>query len=218
MNQTAHTNCLCQQKMHAPKFVVITGGPGAGKTAVLELIRKVVCPHIAILPEAASILFNGGFWRHDTLASKTAVQRAIYHVQTEMERIVAEESKTALALCDRGTIDGLAYWPKDTASFWSEIATTREAQFKKYAAVIHLRTPQDGRGYNNSNPVRIENASQALAIDENLIKVWDGHPNRIIIESADDFLEKANATITAIRTFIPDCCATKKSPSKRAPS
>jgi hypothetical protein len=54
-----------------------------------------------------------------------------------------------------------------------------------------------------------------LAIDENLIRVWEGHPKRIIIESADDFLDKANATISAIRTFIPDCCVTKKPPSKR---
>ncbi len=31
--------------------MVLTGGPGAGKTAILELVRRTLCPHVALLPE-----------------------------------------------------------------------------------------------------------------------------------------------------------------------
>ncbi len=43
--------------------VVLTGGPGAGKTAALEVIRRLYAPHVQVLPEAASIVFGGGFPR-----------------------------------------------------------------------------------------------------------------------------------------------------------
>lgn len=202
--------CHCKKETHTPKFVVITGGPGAGKTAVLELVQKVLCPHITVLPETASILFKGGFWRKDTIAGRKAIQRAIFHVQKELESILEEEKQTAIGLCDRGSIDGLAYWPNDEKSYWQELNTSREIEFQRYAAVIHLRTPNDGNGYNHENPFRIETAKQALEIDKKLIKVWEGHPHRIIIESTSDFMDKANQAIDAIQKLIPECCIKRK--------
>ena len=44
--------CECDQP-HVPRRVVLTGGPGAGKTAVLELVRRSLCRHVRILPESA---------------------------------------------------------------------------------------------------------------------------------------------------------------------
>ncbi len=52
--------CSCKMPRHGSKLVVLTGGPGAGKTAVLEVVRRRFCEHVAVLPEAASILFGGG--------------------------------------------------------------------------------------------------------------------------------------------------------------
>ena len=43
--------CHCKRTTHGdPALVVITGGPGAGKTAVLEVARRYLCEHIAVLP------------------------------------------------------------------------------------------------------------------------------------------------------------------------
>lgn len=44
--------CPCKEP-HERRRVVLTGGPGAGKTAVLELIRRSFCEHVKVLPEAA---------------------------------------------------------------------------------------------------------------------------------------------------------------------
>jgi hypothetical protein len=46
---------------HDARLVAVTGGPGAGKTAVLELAARSLCEHVAILLEAATIVFGGGF-------------------------------------------------------------------------------------------------------------------------------------------------------------
>src|SRR5262245_41814414 len=103
-------SCACS-KTHPTKLVVLTGGPGAGKTAILELIKHHGCEHVVVLPEAATIVFRGGFPRGVSEPARRAAQRAIFHVQRELEQLALEEGRGAVALCDRGTIDGLAYWP-----------------------------------------------------------------------------------------------------------
>jgi predicted ATPase len=186
--------------------VVLTGGPGAGKTATLEFARRSFCRGIAILPEAASILFGGGFWRSSTTAGRKAAQRAIFHVQDEQERLLIEEERFAFALCDRGTVDGLAYWPEPEASFWRELHTSREAMLGRYYAVIHLRTPAAGHGYNHDNPLRTEDAGTAHEIDERILGAWQGHPNLHVIDSAEDFMTKVQTVMKLIQSFLPDCC------------
>lgn len=198
--------CSCKLENHKSKFVVLTGGPGAGKTAILEIAKKSFCEHISILPEAASIVFKGGFWRGESMPAKKAAQRAIFHIEKELESIIKEEGKAAIGLCDRGTIDGIAYWPSDEKSFFSELNTTKEKEFEKYSAIIHLRTPTLDGGYNHSNPIRIETAKQALEIDEKIVKAWNGHPKRYFIDSTKNFLEKISIAINHIKNELPDCC------------
>lgn len=82
--KNAMTPCECRDA-HVRRRIVLTGGPGAGKTALLELIRQSFCEHVTVLPEAASIVFGGGFPRHDDDECRRAAQRAIYHVQRQLE-------------------------------------------------------------------------------------------------------------------------------------
>lgn len=198
--------CSCEPVIGTGKRVVITGGPGAGKTAILEIARKHFCERISILPEAASIIFSGGFWRHDTLPAKKAAQRAIFHIQKELEQLVEEEQLTNVALCDRGTLDSLAYWPGDEKLFWKEVGSSKEIELSRYAVVIHLRTPPIEKGYNHQNPVRTESAEQAAEIDKRIAVAWQDHPRRFFVDSHLDFLEKVNQAMTLIKNELPDCC------------
>ena len=65
--------CGCATQ-HQWKTIVLTGGPGAGKTAVLELVRQEFCAHVQILPEAAGIVFGGGFPRTGSLEWRRSAQ------------------------------------------------------------------------------------------------------------------------------------------------
>ena len=203
-------NCECEKETHHPRLIVLTGGPSAGKTAVLEMALKTFCPHVTVIPEAASIIFGGGFFRRETLPAKKGSQRAIFKVQRELERIILEEKRAAVAICDRGTVDGLAYWPGSEEEFWSENESSKQEELSRYDAVIHLRTPDLTQGYNLNNPVRIESAQEALKIDEKLLKAWTDHSNRHLIESQDDFLSKATKAIETIQSYLPTCCQKTK--------
>jgi len=188
------------------KLIVITGGPGAGKTAVIEMAKKILCKHSIILPEAASIIFGGGFWRLPSISARSAAQRAIFHVQNEMENLILGEANWSMGLCDRGTLDGLAYWPLEEKLFWEMSHSTHEKELSRYLAVIHLRSPSDQLGYNHSNPLRTETSREALEIDERIAKIWRAHPNYEVVESSLDFLTKANQALQLISKYRPDCC------------
>jgi hypothetical protein len=96
-------------------------------------------------------------------------------------------------------VDGGAYWPDGFDEFFRELQTTLESEYARYAAVIHLRTPATEQGYNKENLLRTESAQQARAVDERIHQLWSGHPRLTIINSADDFLVKANRALAAIQ-------------------
>ena len=187
--------------MTGARRIVLTGGPGAGKTAVLELVRKAFHARVHVLPESAGILFGGGFPRSPELPLRRAAQRAIFYVQRELEA-TAEATDATLVLCDRGTVDSLAYWP-GPGDLFATVGTTLEEQYARYAAVIHLRTPPAGEhGYNHLNPLRVETPAEAAAIDERIARAWAAHPRRYEVAATNDFLVKAGRAIDLIRAEL----------------
>lgn len=184
---------------------MVTGGPGGGKTALLELARRDLCEHVALLPEAAGIVYGGGFPRREAQPNRRAAQRAIYAVQRELERDAIEEGKAGLVVGDRGTIDALAYWAGDVGEFWRDVGSSVERELARYATVIHMRTPPASE-YNHRNPLRTESAAEAARIDERIVEAWRAHPRRFIIDHRADFFEKASAALRIIRAEVPACC------------
>ena len=207
MNQfMCDLECSCEINHEPIQLIVLTGGPGAGKTAILEYVKKIFCKHVAILPEAASLLFGGGFWRLNSVSAKKAEQRAIYYVQREFEKMVIDENQWILGLCDRGTLDSLAYWPGDEDEFFKALSTSKEKEYQKYKAVIQVATPNIKNGYNHQNPIRIETAEEALKIDKRIHEIWKGHPHYTFINSSDHFIDKVRLTEKIIRSLAQDIC------------
>lgn len=203
MNLRSWVRCDCLE-VHTPKRVVLTGGPGAGKTAILELIGHFFCHHVRVLPESAGVVFGGGFPRDKRPELQRAAQRAIFYVQRELE-IAGEIGNPAIVLCDRGTVDGCAYWP-GPGDLFAEVGTSRAAQLQRYDAVVHLRTPRESDTYNLDNPLRIETVAEAVVADERILAAWAEHPRRFVIDATPDFLAKVSQTIEVLRALMPACC------------
>ncbi len=195
-------SCNCTAT-HDGRRVVLTGGPGAGKSAVLELAKLFFCEHVRSLPEAAGIVFGGHFPRNGRPDIRRASQRAIYHVQVELESTTLVENP-AMVICDRGTLDGSAYW-MGSGTLWDAVGTTRDAELARYHGVIHLRTPT-AVAYNHDNPLRIESHDEARAIDSLIAEAWAGHPGYVEVPASDDFLGKAADALRHLRALMPECC------------
>jgi hypothetical protein len=128
-----------------------------------------------------------------------AAQRAIFFVQRELER-AADASNAAIVLCERRTVDSAAYWPGP------EVLWALEEQLARYEAVIHLRTPTSDGGYNHRNPLRTESAGEAAAIDARIVRAWEHHPRRFVIDACPEFIEKATRALEILRDEVPTCC------------
>lgn len=199
--------CRCEKARHEPKLVVLTGGPGGGKTAVLKMARRYFCRHVTIAPESASIVFGGGFPKPESPTGRRAAQRAIFHVQRALETVALASHQTAVVLCDRGTLDGLAYWPGSRQSFLDEFGIDFEEELNRYAAVVHVEVPALAWGY-EKNRIRNESVRQARRIDQSIARAWRGHPRIMRVGAQAGFLDKLAYAIELLRGELPACCQT----------
>ena len=187
---------------HFQQRIVITGGPSGGKTTLIEALRKELGSQAAIVPEAASILYRGGFPRLRSESSQVFTQKAIYYTQFELEALLSSENKKAdILVCDRGSLDGIAYWPASKKSFFSAIDSSETKELKRYHWVIHLDTASQDF-YDTSNPIRTESFNEALDLNTRVKKAWEGHPQRFIITQNEDFISKMTLSLSVIRQIL----------------
>ncbi len=185
------------------KRVVLTGGPAAGKTAVCEVLRRQLGDEIAVLPEMATMLFEAGYPRPKDPASRRLVQQTIYAAQRNLEGIYEITNPNVTHICDRGTLDGGAYWPGGLDRFLGAMGSTLEAEYRRYDAVIFLQTSAYGAGtYETTSSVRTETPAQARAVDERLQKVWCNHPNFYLVSHESKFYEKVAAVLIALHRAL----------------
>lgn len=130
------------------------------------------------------------------------VQTAIYWTVKQLEDITHYLNDSKVLLCDRGTLDGAAYWPETGKIFFDSLGTTREMEFARYDVVIHLKPPFKPGIYKSSG-TRIESHSQAIELDAKTEKVWDGHTRRFIVADEPDFLVKVNKVMKILEEEIP---------------
>ncbi len=181
--------------------VAVTGGPSGGKTTLLETLKKEFGSGITVVPEAASILYSGGFPRKKSMLGRIATQRAIYFTQRELEAIAVGESANSLLVFDRGSLDSIAYWPNDEEDFFKNINSTKKEELLRYDWVMHLDTAASDN-YDLSNPIRTETHTEALLLNEKIKMAWNGHPRRITISSNGDFLAKITKSIQVIKSIV----------------
>ncbi len=181
--------------------MAITGGPSGGKTTLLETLKKEFGSQITVVPEAASILYGGGFPRKKSILGRIATQRAIYYTQRELETIAIGESANALLVFDRGSLDSIAYWPNDEEDFFKNIQSNKKVELGRYDWVIHLDTASN-ENYDLSNPIRTETHTEALLLNEKIKMAWNGHQRRITIASDGDFLAKITKSIQVIKSIV----------------
>lgn len=187
-----------------PFRIVLTGGPGGGKTTAADLLRREIGDRIVVVPEAATMLFAGGFPRSDEPDARRAVQRAIYEVQRNIEDVQAARFPKRVLLCDRGTVDGAAYWPDDAdPGFFEAVGTTIDAELARYDAVLFFETAAvGGQSIEGGNPTRVEDQAYAIVLDGRLRELWGRHPHFLFVPHSDSFLGKLSLALGMLQALI----------------
>jgi predicted ATPase len=195
--------------------IVLTGGPGGGKTTAADLFRREIGERVVIVPEAATILFQGGFPRSLEPDALRLAQRTIFHVQQNLEDVQAALYPRRTLLCDRGTVDGAAYWPGSPRDYFKAVGTTLERELRRYDAVIFFETAAvGGSSIEGGNPVRNESLDEAVALDSRLRALWAPHPRFILVPHNPSFFKKISFGLAALESVVAQlACDTRCAPS-----
>lgn len=188
--------------------IVLTGGPGGGKTTAADLFRREIGERVVLVPEAATLVFSGGFPRVHEPHAVHAAQRAIYHVQRNLEDVQAALYPERVLLCDRGTVDGAAYWPGEPAGFFTDMGSSMKAELERYDAVIFFESAAvGGMGIEGGNPTRIESLQQAVDLDRKLRALWSRHPHFHLVPHNASFFKKISFGLALLERVVSDLSA-----------
>ncbi len=185
--------------------IVLTGGPGGGKTTAVDLFRREMGEAVVIVPEAATMMFTGGFPRYPESEAVRSTQRAIYHLQRNLENIQATRYPDRILLCDRGTIDGAAYWPETDGDFFESLGTTADQELARYDGVIFFESAAvGGLGIEGGNPARRESLAEAVELDRRLRGIWSSHPRFVLVHHNASFFKKISIGLALLDEMVGD--------------
>lgn len=189
--------------------IVLTGGPGSGKTSVLERLRRELESELHFVPEIATIVI-GEIGTHPPLTDPVGTRR-YNRLLSRMQRHAEEfaeiqarsDGKRAL-LQDRGVVDNAAYLPNGILDLEHILGSDRHHEYRHYDLVVILGPPprEVYEAGLKTNAVRYETYEQALALSERIERAWNEHPNVQLIASSADFATKFDAVRSTVRTFL----------------
>lgn len=195
------------------KKIVLTGGPCAGKTQAVKLIKETLSEKgvvVLFVPETATELISGGVcpWTCGTNLDYQIVQCKLQKFKEQMfdEAVHTMREEKFLIICDRGMLDNKAYMTDEEFKKCLEILGTTEEEINAgYDAVFHMETTAKGLEefyIFENNVARYETPEQARALDDVLIKAWSKHPNHKIIRNSFSVEEKMDRLMAEIRAFM----------------
>jgi predicted ATPase len=184
--------------------IVVTGGPGAGKTSVWRELATTHAADLVAVPEVATLLFQHVFPSVQNTTERRAVQRAIFEVQRNLETVYdSRRTERQVLLCDRGVPDGAGYWPEGPAAFFGAMSTDWKSEILRYDAVLFLETAAvGGLAIHAGNATRTETLEAAVNVDTQLRAVWAQHPRCVFVAHEVDFAVMVARGSAVLRAWL----------------
>ena len=193
------------------KVIAISGGPCAGKTSAVDVLRERledVGVSAVFVPEAATDLIQSGIapW---TCSSMLEFQTRVIALQLEREAEAFEQAaadKADIVICDRGICDSHAYLTdEEYARALEANDIDSAAALSRYDAVFHLESIAKGnpeKYTQANNSARFESAEEAAIVDDRGIEAWSEHPRLRIVKNRDSFDEKVGDLFESMHAMV----------------
>lgn len=207
--------------------VVLTGGPGGGKTSVLNAIKNLAITEegykniiklgdkkikLVTISETATELISSGIT--PTEAERIYdFQDILFEIQKSKEESSIKslrfgyDADIILFLYDRGLLDGMAYL--DKKGEFEDIMASKDVKeldiLDKYDLVLDLLSTAtcapEKYGF-ESNEARFEDVEWAKSVDRKTSAAWVGHRNMKLFDSGVSLEEEVNNVIEYLKDYI----------------
>ena len=193
---------------HRGTVIVLTGGPGGGKSALIKrcAAEPALASRIIVLEETICAMHGCGLdprspeFQCRLVATQIAAEQA--------HKRIRESNDMPVLITHRGTLDPCAFWQSfghSRESFFTMTSTTVEEHYRRYDLVLHLesaaaRVPEAYLRYPQAH--RPESIAQAARLDELLGDLWSQHPRYFKIEGTPDIETKLIRALQLLRDFI----------------
>ena len=207
--------------------VVLTGGPGGGKTSVLNAIKNLAITEegykniiklgdkkikLVTISETATELISSGIT--PTEAERIYdFQDILFEIQKSKEESSIKslrfgyDADVILFLYDRGLLDGMAYL--DKKGEFEDIMASKDVKeldiLDKYDLVVDLLSTAtcapEKYGF-ESNEARFEDVEWAKSVDRKTSAAWVGHRNKKLFDSGVSLEEEVNNVIEYLKDYI----------------
>lgn len=195
--------------------IVLTGGPCGGKTTCLAALKSFLGDKVVLVPEASTMVLEAGFpppaegahileieaWRREFQNAVLSTQR---HLEETWARL-ARHSGRSLMICDRGFLDGAAYWPGGRHAFLAHFGMDLDSVMARYDLILHLESVAVSRPalYGRANNgIRYEDAEGACQVDSRVMEAWDGHPARIHVPAMDTIEDRVALLLRELQRSV----------------
>ncbi|MDD5501723.1 MAG: ROK family protein, partial [Candidatus Omnitrophica bacterium] len=174
------------------KRIVFTGGVYGGKTTFLRRVAPEYSEDTVYLPEVLPSLIDGGIEINpDSYIEQVNVQRLIFVLKYLLEVETSLLHPNKVVLCERGTLDGLAWWPGEVEDFTREFGGVK-GELSRYKYVIFIQSIASVDVSKRELKKRYENVERAKEIDVHLESIWRAHEgfHKILHTSWDEKVSK----------------------------
>ena len=196
------------------KVLCVTGGPCAGKTTLLEKLKKELNCHnlkVLFIPESGTSLMVGGIKPFEDNVGLFNFQLLNLQNQLEKERMFKKaaeymDCENVLIICDRSSAEQQIFIDKEDFNLIMQMLNvTEEELINSYDKIVHLVTAAIGAEYAYgimSNENRIHNLEEAKKQDIQALNIWEQHKNVSVIDNSTDFITKVNKATEIVNDFI----------------
>lgn len=188
--------------------IILTGGPGSGKTTIMEIAQHKLGARLHLVPEVATIIISQvGVKPPQDEVGLNLFQQHLYEIQHEFEelsRLEAIASRKQAVLHDRGKLDAGAYIEGGTLGLQRLCRTDYSVEIARAPIVIQLDVPPRGiydkiRG---NNAARFESHEEAMDLDDAITSAYSKHPGFHLVSGCQTMERKIEKTLNIIENFL----------------